>query len=77
MSILIAVVLLAGAVLLTRGVAWARIPVAVVQAIGIANGLIVIVSGAIVGVVGLVLCVLVLVNLFHREVGPWFSIAAR
>lgn len=72
-SIVIAVVLLVGVVLVTRGVGWARVPIAIVEAIGVLSGLITLFTGVYTGVVGLVLSVLVITTLFRREVSDWFA----
>lgn len=72
-SLLIGVVLVACAVLLTRGVSWARYPVIVIEALGIIGGVIAIFSGVLTAVAGMVLSVLVLVNLFHSDVRLWFD----
>src|SRR5688572_20132674 len=72
-SFVIGAVLLASAVLLTRGVWWVRWPVLVVEVFGIISGAIALFSGMISAVGGLVLSVLVLVNLFHSEVRLWFD----
>jgi hypothetical protein len=65
-SLLIAVLLLICAVLLTRGLSWARHPVVVIELLGILSGVISIVAGV-------VLCVLVLANLSHSDVREWFG----
>ncbi|WP_117209170.1 hypothetical protein [Allorhizocola rhizosphaerae] len=72
-SLLIGFVLAGCAVLLTRGVSWARFPVIVVEVLGIIGGAIAIFSGAIQAVAGLVLSVLVLVNMFNAEVRLWLD----
>jgi hypothetical protein len=73
LSVVIGIVMLGGAVLLTRGVAWARIPVAVVESFGIISGVIAVASGVFANVVNIALCVLVLVNVYHADVRAWFA----
>lgn len=72
-SLLIAVLLLVCAVLLTRGVSWARHPVVVIEVLGIVSGVISIFSGVFTALVGIALCVLVLANLSHSDVREWFG----
>ncbi len=72
-SVVIGIVLLGGAILLTQGVSWARVPVAVVEVFGVVSGVIAVASGMVTNVVNIALCVLVLVNLFSYEVRAWFA----
>ncbi|WP_020667580.1 hypothetical protein [Amycolatopsis nigrescens] len=72
-SVVIGIVLLGGAILLTQGVSWARVPVAVVELFGVVSGVIAVASGVITNVVNIALCVLVLINLFSYEVRVWFA----
>lgn len=72
-SVVIGIVLVVGAILLTRGVSWARFPVAAVELLGVVSGVIAVASGIITNVVNIALCVLVLVNLFSYEVRAWFA----
>jgi hypothetical protein len=76
-SIVIAVVLLAGAVLVTRGIAWARIPITVFESLSVLSGLFTLVSGVVTGVAGIALGALVLVTLFRREANDWFADVAE
>ncbi|WP_158842126.1 hypothetical protein [Saccharothrix deserti] len=72
-SVVIGIVLLGGAILLTRGISWARVPVAVVELFGVVSGVIAVASGVVTNVVNIALCVLVLVNLFSYDVRVWFA----
>jgi hypothetical protein len=72
-SVVIGIVLLGGAILLTQGVSWARVPVAVVEVFGVVSGVIAVASGMVTNVVNIALCALVLVNLFSYEVRVWFA----
>jgi hypothetical protein len=61
-------------VLLLRRVDWARIPVAVLEVIGMISGLIALVSGAPAGMVNVALGLVVLVSLFKAETSAWLSL---
>jgi hypothetical protein len=73
LSFLITVVLVVSGVLLLRRVAWARVPVAVIEVIGIISGLVTLAQGAPAGVANLALGVLVLVSLFRAETTAWLN----
>jgi hypothetical protein len=44
-----------------------------VETLGILSGVVAIVTGVLTAVGGVVLCVLVLANLFHSDVREWFD----
>lgn len=72
-SIVIGVVLALCGVLLLRRVERARIPVAVIEVLGILSGLIALVSGAPAGMVNVALGLLVLISLFKSVTTEWLS----
>jgi hypothetical protein len=80
LSLVIAVVLVACAILVTRGRAWARYPVAVIEALNLIGGLITVVSAGDTafgpGIANIALSVLVLVGLFSRASTLWFRARA-
>ena len=71
LSVVIGVVLAVCGVLLLRRVEWARIPVAVIEVLGIVSGLVALVSGAPAGMVNLALGFVVLVSLFKADTSAW------
>jgi hypothetical protein len=71
LSIVIGIVLAVSIVLLLRRVEWARIPVAVIEVLGILSGLIALVSGAPAGIVNVGLGLVVLVGLFKSDTTEW------
>ena len=72
-SVVIGIVLFGGAILLTQGVSWARVPVTVVEVIGVISGVIAVASGMVTNVVNILLCAVVLMNLYNLEVRAWFE----
>jgi hypothetical protein len=58
-------------VLLLRRTEWARIPVAVIEVLGIISGLITLASGVMAGVVNVALGAVVLVSLFKEPTTEW------
>ncbi|WP_199434189.1 hypothetical protein [Qaidamihabitans albus] len=70
-SVAVAVVLIGCAVLLGRRVPGARIVVAVLEVLTVISGLLAVVQGAVQGVVGIVLAVLVIAHLFRADVSAW------
>ncbi|MPZ83911.1 MAG: hypothetical protein GEV28_27375 [Actinophytocola sp.] len=70
-SIVIAVVLAVCGVLLVRRVEWARIPVAVIEVVGIISGLLTLAQGSPAGIANIALAVLVLVSLFRADTSRW------
>ena len=71
LSIGIGIVLAVCGVLLLRRVEWARIPVAVLEALAIISGLITLASGVMSGVVNMGLGAVVLVSLFKAPTTEW------
>jgi hypothetical protein len=71
LSIVIGIVLALSIVLLLRRVEWARIPVAVIEVLGIISGLIALASGAPAGVANVGLGIVVLVGLFKSDTTEW------
>jgi len=71
LSIVIGIVLAVSGVLLLRRFEWARIPVAVIEVLGIISGLITLVSGVMSGLVNIALGALVLVSLFKAPTTEW------
>jgi hypothetical protein len=71
LSIVIGIVLAVSVVLLLRRVEWARIPVAVIEVLGILSGLIALVSGAPAGMVNVALGIVVLFGLFKADTTEW------
>ncbi len=71
LSIVIGIVLAVSIVLLLRRVEWARIPVAVIEVLGILSGLIALVSGAPAGMVNVALGIVVLFGLFKSDTTEW------
>lgn len=72
-SAVIGMVLLSCAIMLTNGVSWARVLVAVVEGLGVVSGLVAVASGAVANIVNIGLCALVLYYLFSYEVQFWFT----
>lgn len=70
-SIVIAVVLAVFGVLLVRRVEWARIPVTVIEIVGIVSGLLTLVQGAPAGIANIALATLVLVSMFRADTTQW------
>lgn len=70
-SIVIAVVLAACGVLLLRRVEWARIPVTVIEIIGIVSGVLALAQGAPAGIANIALAALVLVSMFRADTTEW------
>jgi hypothetical protein len=85
LSIGIAVVLVCCAILVTRGVSRARYPAAVIEALNIIGGLIMVVSALAAeaatalgpGLINIVLSAMVLVGLFSRGTSEWFDTIAE
>jgi hypothetical protein len=71
LSVVIGIVLAICGVLLLRRVEWARIPVAVIEVLGIISGVITLASGVMTGVVNLALGAVVLVSLFKAPTTAW------
>ncbi len=71
LSVAIAVVLGVCVVLLLRRVERARIPVAVIEGLGILSGLISLFSGAVAGIGNIVLGIVVLTSLFKDDTSAW------
>jgi hypothetical protein len=71
LSVVIGIVLAVSIVLLLRRVEWARIPVAVIEVLGILSGLIALVSGAPAGMVNVALGIVVLLGLFKADTTEW------
>ena len=71
LSIVIGIVLAFCGVLLLRRAEWARIPIAVIEVLGIVSGLITLVSGVPSGVVNVALGAVVLVSLFKSPTTEW------
>jgi hypothetical protein len=71
LSIVIGIVLAVCGVLLLRRAEWARIPVAVIEVLGIISGLITLASGVMTGVVNIALGAVVLVSLFKAPTTDW------
>jgi hypothetical protein len=71
LSVVIGIVLAICGVLLLRRAEWARIPVAVIEVLGIISGLITLASGVMSGIVNVALGALVLVSLFKAATTAW------
>jgi hypothetical protein len=71
LSIVIGIVLAVCGVLLLRRTEWARIPVAVIEVLGIISGLVTLASGVMTGVVNIALGAVVLVSLFKEPTTEW------
>lgn len=70
-SVAVAVILIGCAVLLGRRVAWARAAVTALEVLTVISGLLALVQGAVQGLVGMMLAVLVIVHLFRADVSAW------
>jgi hypothetical protein len=75
LSIVIGVVLAVCEVLLLRRVEWARIPVAVIEVLGILSGVVTLLSGAPAGVANVALGAIVLTSLFKAPTTAWLRAA--
>lgn len=71
LSVVIGIVLALCGIALVRRVEWARIPVAVIEVLGIVSGLIVLASGTPAGMVNIALGFLVLVSMFKADTTAW------
>lgn len=71
LSIAIGIVLAVCGVLLLRRAEWARIPIAVIEVLGIVSGLITLASGVMSGIVNVGLGAVVLVSLFKAPTTAW------
>ncbi|HEV7648210.1 MAG TPA: hypothetical protein VGP26_08620 [Actinophytocola sp.] len=71
LSVVIGIVLAVCGVLLVRRVEWARIPVAVIEVLGIVSGVITLASGVMTGIVNVGLGAVVLVSLFKAPTTAW------
>jgi hypothetical protein len=71
LSIGIGILLAVCGVLLLRRAEWARIPIAVIEVLGIISGLITLASGVMSGVVNVALGAVVLVSLFKAPTTAW------
>ena len=74
LSLRVAAVLLAGAIMLARRVGWIRVPVTVIEVIGIVSGLVTLVSSAApTGVINIVLAVIVLTSIYRQDTEQWLN----
>lgn len=70
-SVVIAIVLALCGVLLLRRVDWARIPVTIIEIVGIVSGLLTLIQGSPAGIANIALATLVLVSMFRADTTQW------
>jgi hypothetical protein len=73
LSLVVAVVLLVCAVLTVRPRVWARPVIITIEGIAIISGLINLVNGAVAGLIGIVIAVVVIAVLMSEEVLDWYQ----